>query len=66
MLHKTYPRRSGYTEASRVSELVGEGPIAATEQPELVALYRNVKSLSDADRKTIEAIMRTLKEVKKS
>jgi hypothetical protein len=46
--------------------LVGEGPKAPNEQPELVALCGGVKSLSDTDRKTIEAIMRKLKEVKKS
>jgi transcriptional regulator with XRE-family HTH domain len=49
-----------------VSELVGEDPNAPNEPSELVALYRDLKSLSDTDRKTIEAVMRSLKEVKKS
>jgi len=49
-----------------VSELVGEDPNAPSEPSELVALYRDLKSLSDTDRKTIEAVMRSLKEVKKS
>lgn len=48
-----------------VSELVGEDPNAPSEPPELVALYRDLKSLSDTDRKTIEAVMRHLKEVNK-
>jgi transcriptional regulator with XRE-family HTH domain len=48
-----------------VSELIGEDPSAVSEPPELVALYRDLKSLSDNDRKTIEAVMRALKETKK-
>jgi transcriptional regulator with XRE-family HTH domain len=44
-----------------VSDLVGENPNATGEPSELVALYRDLKSLSDADRRTIEAVMRTLK-----
>lgn len=44
-----------------VSELVGENPNAADEPSELVALYRDLKSLSETDRKTIEAVMRSLK-----
>jgi len=49
-----------------VSELVGEDPNAASEPSELVALYRDLKSLSENDRKTIEAVMRSLKESKSS
>jgi transcriptional regulator with XRE-family HTH domain len=45
-----------------VSELVGENPNATGEPSELVALYRDLKSLSDTDRRTIEAVMRSLKE----
>jgi transcriptional regulator with XRE-family HTH domain len=48
-----------------VSDLVGENPNATGEPTELVALYRDLKSLSETDRKTIEAVMRTLKEAKK-
>lgn len=48
-----------------VSELVGENPNAGDEPSELVALYRDLKSLSPNDRKTIEAVMRSLKETKK-
>ena len=45
-----------------VSELVGEDPNAMNEPSELVALYRDLKTLSDADRKVIEAVMRSLKD----
>jgi len=48
-----------------VSELLEEDPNAATEPSELVALYRDLKSLTPADRRTIEAVMRSLKEAKK-
>lgn len=47
-----------------VSDLVGENPNADSEPSELVALYRDLKSLSEKDRKTIEAVMRTLKDSK--
>ena len=45
-----------------VSDLIGENPNAASEPPELVALYRDLKSLSDKDRRTVEAVMRSLKD----
>jgi transcriptional regulator with XRE-family HTH domain len=45
-----------------VSELIGEDPNAAGEPSELVALYRDLKKLSSQDIKTIEAVMRGLKE----
>jgi transcriptional regulator with XRE-family HTH domain len=47
-----------------VSELVGEDPNAPNEPSELVALYRDLKTLSPKDLKTIEAVMRTLKDSK--
>jgi transcriptional regulator with XRE-family HTH domain len=47
-----------------VSELIGENPNAEGEPSELVALYRDLKSLSEKDRKTIEAVMRSLKNTK--
>lgn len=49
-----------------VSELLGEDPNATSEPSELVALYRDLKSLSENDRRTIEAVMRGLKDAKKS
>lgn len=54
-------RLAGYFRIS-VSDLVGENPNATGEPSELVALYRDLKSLSESDRKTIEAVMRSLKE----
>lgn len=51
---------AGYFRVS-VSDLVGENPNATGEPSELVALYRDLKSLSDTDRKMIEAVMQTLK-----
>jgi transcriptional regulator with XRE-family HTH domain len=47
-----------------VSELVGEDPNATNEPAELVALYRDLKTLSPKDLKTVEAIMRSLKDTK--
>jgi transcriptional regulator with XRE-family HTH domain len=49
-----------------VSELLEEDPNAVSEPSELVALYRDLKSLSDNDRRTIEAVMRGLKDSKKN
>jgi hypothetical protein len=48
-----------------VSDLIGENPNAEGEPPELVALYRDLKSLTDKDRKTVEAVMRSLKDAGK-
>jgi transcriptional regulator with XRE-family HTH domain len=47
-----------------VSDLIGENPNAEGEPPELVALYRDLKSLTEKDRKTVEAVMRSLKDTK--
>jgi transcriptional regulator with XRE-family HTH domain len=44
-----------------VSDLVGENPNAADEKPELVALYRELKALPEADRKMIEVMVEQLK-----
>lgn len=56
---------AGYFRVS-VSELVGEDPNADGEPSELVALYRDLKTLSEPDRKMIEAIMQNLKDRKTS
>lgn len=45
-----------------VSDIFEENPNAASEPTELVALYRDLKSLNEDDRKTIEAVMKSLKE----
>ncbi len=48
-----------------VSELLEEDPNATSEPSQLVALYRDLKKLSDKDLKTIETIMRGFKDAKK-
>ena len=48
-----------------VAYLVGEDPNAEGEAPELVAMYRDLKSLTDQDRETIRGLMNVLKEKKK-
>jgi transcriptional regulator with XRE-family HTH domain len=40
-----------------VSNLVDENPGAPDDSPELVALYRELKELSDADRRAIRNMM---------
>lgn len=44
-----------------VASLVGEDPNAPGESPELVAMYRELKALTDRDRETIRVLMKTLK-----
>jgi transcriptional regulator with XRE-family HTH domain len=44
-----------------VSDLVGEDPNAPDEQPELIALYRDLKELDPADRETIRLLMERIK-----
>ena len=44
-----------------VAELVGENPSADEEEPELVALYRNLSELDPADRETIALLAERLK-----
>jgi transcriptional regulator with XRE-family HTH domain len=45
-----------------VASLVGEAPSAPGEDPEVVAMYRELKTLTERDRETIRVLMRTLKE----
>jgi transcriptional regulator with XRE-family HTH domain len=40
-----------------VSDLIDENPGAPDDSPELVALYRELKELSEADRKAIQNMM---------
>lgn len=44
-----------------IADLVGENPSGEQEEPELVALYRNLSELSPADRQTIQILMERLK-----
>jgi len=45
----------------RVADLVGENPAADTEAPEMVAMFRDLKQLGEADRQTIRVLMEELK-----
>lgn len=49
----------------RIADLVGENPEAADEDPELVAMYRELKELSPTDRETMRVLMLRLKKPKK-
>lgn len=40
-----------------IADLVGENPDAEGESSELIALYRDLKNLSDTDRETIRVLM---------
>lgn len=48
-----------------VAELVGEDPTAAEEEPDLIALYRNLSELEPEDRQTIALIAERLKASRK-
>jgi transcriptional regulator with XRE-family HTH domain len=48
-----------------VSDLIGENPGGENEQPELVAMYRELKELDEKDREAIKMIMQHLKERKR-
>ncbi len=45
----------------RVADLVGENPDAADEAPEMVAMFRDLKTLNERDRETIRVLMEQLK-----
>jgi len=45
----------------RVADLVGENPDAAGEDPEVIALFRDLKGLEDDDREIIKGLMEQLK-----
>ena len=48
----------------RVADLVGENPNADSEEPEMVAMFRDLKQLSERDRETIQVLMAQLKRKK--
>ena len=50
----------------RVADLVGENPQAEDEAPEMVAMFRDLKSLEERDRETIRVLMEQLKRHKDS
>ena len=40
-----------------VADLIGENPSAPGEDPELVAMYRSLKELTERDRKSIQTLI---------
>jgi transcriptional regulator with XRE-family HTH domain len=44
-----------------VSDLVGEDPNAPDEEPQLIALYRDLKTLEPDDRETIRLLMERIR-----
>lgn len=44
-----------------VSDIIGENPAGADEKPEIVAMYRELKELDEADLETIRIMMERLK-----
>jgi transcriptional regulator with XRE-family HTH domain len=49
-----------------VADLVGEDPSAPDEDPEMIALYRNLKQLGPRDRETIRVLTDQLKKARKA
>lgn len=45
----------------RVADLIGENPEADDQPAEMVALFRDLKSLDEGDRETIKLMMESLK-----
>ncbi|MEE4201583.1 helix-turn-helix domain-containing protein [Erythrobacter sp.] len=45
----------------RVADLVGENPDAADEDPEMVAMFRDLKGLGEDDREIIKGLMEQLR-----
>lgn len=45
----------------RVADLVGDDPEADDQPAEVVAMFRDLKSLNDGDRDTIRMLMETMK-----
>lgn len=48
-----------------VASLIGENPNAVGEDPKIVAMYRDLKGLTEHDRETIRDLMNALKRRKK-
>lgn len=45
----------------RVADLIGENPSSADEEPEMVAMFRDLKQLEPRDRDTIRVLMEQLR-----
>ena len=50
----------------RVSDLVGENPDANDEPAEMVAMFRDLKTLEESDREMIRMLMETMKNKRKA
>ena len=50
----------------RVADLVGENPDAADEDPEMVAMFRDLKGLGDDDREIIKGLMQQFRNRRES
>ena len=50
----------------RVADLVGENPDAADEDPEMVAMFRDLKGLGNDDREIIKGLMQQLRNRRES
>lgn len=48
----------------RIADLVGENPNAQSEDPAMVAMFRDLKRLDPTDRDTIAVLMEQLKKAK--
>jgi transcriptional regulator with XRE-family HTH domain len=48
----------------RVADLVGENPDAEDVEPEMVAMFRDLKSLDDRDRAVIRGLIQQMKRTK--
>lgn len=48
----------------RVADLAGENPADEAEEPEVVAMFRDLKQLDERDRETIRVLMEQLKRSK--
>lgn len=48
----------------RIADLVGENPDAKSEDPAMVAMFRDLKRLDETDRETIRVLMDQLKKAK--
>jgi transcriptional regulator with XRE-family HTH domain len=49
----------------RVADLVGENPDGTDQEPEMVAMFRDLKKLEPADRETIRVLMDQLRRNRK-
>ncbi len=47
-----------------IAALMGEDPSATQEEPELVALFRDLKELSERDREVLKSTIQTMKKHK--